>query len=144
MHKWLITSLLIMPLFLGGEREQEDNIGVDWTSSIEVDYRVGEEQLSKAYSTLATNQGSQARILIEIDTASAHGEELLLLAKELHLELEEKEPGLSRGIIAKSDLSPQQRHVKVTIGGVDNTSEELENSLSLVKGLVNQLEQKGL
>ncbi|WDF02341.1 stage II sporulation protein P [Shouchella hunanensis] len=142
MHKWLITSLLIMPLFLGGEREPGDSIEVDWTSSIlEVDYRVGEEQLSKAYSTLATKEGSQARILIEIDTASAYGEELLLLAEELHLELEEMEPGLSRGIIAKADSSLQQRHVKLNIGGVDNTSEELENSLSLVKELIDQLEQ---
>lgn len=131
-----------MPLFLGGEREPGDSIEVDWTSSIlEVDYRVGEEQLSKAYSTLATKEGSQARILIEIDTASAYGEELLLLAEELHLELEEMEPGLSRGIIAKADSSLQQRHVKLNIGGVDNTSEELENSLSLVKELIDQLEQ---
>ncbi|GAF20646.1 hypothetical protein JCM19047_296 [Bacillus sp. JCM 19047] len=131
-----------MPLFLGGEREPGDSIEVDWTSSIlEVDYRVGEEQLSKAYSTLATKEGSQARILIEIDTASAYGEELLLLAEELHLELEEREPGLSRGIIAKADSSLQQRHVKLNIGGVDNTSEELENSLSLVKELIDQLEQ---
>ncbi len=77
-----------------------------------------------------------AKLAFVIGAENPNYEKNLKLAKDLHQKLEEKYPGLSRGIIEKKgahtngkfnqDLSGNA--VLVEFGGVDNTFEELENS----------------
>ncbi|MFS0785631.1 stage II sporulation protein P [Shouchella sp. 1P09AA] len=146
MHKWLVASLLFFPYFLSGETIEQhvDEVKpIDhlWTSSsIEYDYHVGEDLISKAYSTLITDDEDQARILIEIDTSVVNGDVLLSVAEELHQELEQTQPGLSRGIFARSDGKAQgDENINLYIGGVENTDEELETTVELVKNIIHQM-----
>lgn len=77
-----------------------------------------------------------AKLAFVIGAENPNYEKNLKLAKEIHLKMEEKYPGLSRGIIEKKgahtngkfnqDLSGNA--LLVEFGGVDNTFEELENS----------------
>lgn len=146
MHKWLVTSLFIFPYFFSGgaiEQHVDEVEAIDhlWTSStVEYDYHVGEDLISRAYSTLVSEEDDQARILIELDTSVVNGEALLHVAEELHGKLEQAQPGLSRGIFARSDGRAQgDENIKLYIGGVENTDQELETTVEFVKHVINDL-----
>ncbi len=146
MNKWLVASLLFFPYFFSGEPIEEHVNGEEpidhlWTSStVKYDYHVGEDLISRAYSTLVSEDDDQARILIELDTSVVNGDILLSTAEELHEKLEQAQPGLSRGIFARSDGRAQgDESIKLYIGGVENTDLELETTEEFVKHVINDL-----
>lgn len=87
-------------------------------------------------TTKTINGKTYAKLAFVIGAENPNYEKNLKLAKEIHQKLEEKYPGLSRGIIEKKgahtngkfnqDLSGNA--MLVEFGGVDNTFEELNHS----------------
>lgn len=90
----------------------------------------------KKDTTKSINGKAYAKLAFVIGAENPNYEKNLRLAKEIHNKLEEKYPGLSRGIIEKKgaltngkfnqDLSGNA--ILVEFGGVDNTFEELNHS----------------
>lgn len=90
----------------------------------------------KKDTTKTINGKAYAKLAFVIGAENPNYEKNLKLAKEIHNKLEEKYPGLSRGIIEKKgaltngkfnqDLSGKA--MLVEFGGVDNTFEELNHS----------------
>ena len=80
------------------------------------------------------NGKSYARLYFVVGQAHKNYEENLMFAKEIHEKLEERYPGLSRGVYLKSksegngvynqDLS--NKSLLVEVGGIDNNKKELK------------------
>lgn len=90
----------------------------------------------KEDTTKVINGKSYAKLAFVIGAEHPNYEQNLKLATEIHKKLEEKYPGLSRGIIQKSGASTNGRFnqdlsgnaLLVEFGGVDNNFEELNLS----------------
>lgn len=90
----------------------------------------------KQHTTKEINGKSYAKLAFVVGAENPNYEKNLKLASEIHEKLEEKYPGLSRGIIEKKgaktngkfnqDLSGNA--LLIEFGGVDNTFEELNQS----------------
>ena len=78
-----------------------------------------------------------ARLFFVVGKENANYDKNLSLAKELNHKLEEKYPGISRGVFVKTkddgngvynqDLS--SKSMLLEFGGVENTKEELDNAI---------------
>jgi stage II sporulation protein P len=94
----------------------------------------------RKYTTVTINGVDYARVAFIIGGENAKYEKNLQLATQLHHLLQEKYPGLSRGVIEKKgagtnglfnqDLS--ENAILMEIGGVDNTFDELFRTTSAV------------
>lgn len=90
----------------------------------------------KDKTTKDINGKSYAKLAFVLGAENPNYEKNLKLAKEIHTKLEEKYPGLSRGIIKKEGASTNgkfnqdlsENAMLVEFGGVDNTFEELNRS----------------
>ncbi|MDQ0183987.1 stage II sporulation protein P [Cytobacillus sp. FSL W7-1323] len=90
----------------------------------------------KDVTTIDINGKSYARLFFVVGAESKNYEKNLKLAEDLNKAVEEKYPGLSRGVLKKDysvgngvynqDLS--DRAILLEVGGVDNNREELDNS----------------
>jgi stage II sporulation protein P len=92
-------------------------------------------------TTTTINGETYARLYFVIGASHPNYKENEKFANELHQKLEEKYPGLSKGVYKKSkaggnngiynqDLSPNS--VVIEIGGVDNTLDELYNTADVL------------
>lgn len=94
----------------------------------------------KDVTTKVINGKSYARLYFIIGMGNANRNENIKITKEINSYLEEKYPGISRGVFNKDrskgdgvynqDLSPNS--ILVEIGGVDNTLEELYNTVDVL------------
>lgn len=90
----------------------------------------------KKDTTKTINGKGYAKLAFVIGAENPNYEKNLKLAKEIHNKLEEKYPGLSRGIIEKKGAHTNGKFnqdmsgnaMLVEFGGVDNTFEELNHS----------------
>lgn len=90
----------------------------------------------KQYTTKEINGKSYAKLAFVIGAENPNYEKNFKLAKEIHDKLEEKYPGLSRGIIEKAGAATNGKFnqdlsgnaMLIEFGGVDNTFEELNRS----------------
>ncbi|MGP4079625.1 stage II sporulation protein P [Pseudalkalibacillus sp. R45] len=96
------------------------------------------DSLRKDKTTAKINGENYAKLMFVIGEANPNYERNEQLARELHDLLEDKYPGLSRGVFKKNksqgngvynqDLS--DRAALIEVGGVDNNLEEIQRSLS--------------
>ncbi|WLR43461.1 stage II sporulation protein P [Bacillus carboniphilus] len=95
------------------------------------------DALRKKDTTKTINGKSYARLMFVVGAGHSNFEKNLELAKKLNKLIEEKYPGLSRGVISKNkstgngiynqDLS--ERALLIEVGGVDNNMDELRNCI---------------
>jgi stage II sporulation protein P len=94
----------------------------------------------RASTTMEIDGKTYARLYFVIGKKNQNYEKNQYLAEEIHKQLEQKYPGLSKGIfvppsaetrngIYNQDLSPNSMLIEV--GGVDNTFEEMYNTLEV-------------
>jgi stage II sporulation protein P len=98
----------------------------------------------KKETTVTINKKSYARIMFVLGEANKNYEQNEKMATELHNLLDEKYPGLSRGVIPKNklvgdgvynqDLSPNS--IVIEFGGVDNTMEELSRTAAALADVI--------
>jgi stage II sporulation protein P len=91
----------------------------------------------KKFTTMNINGKSFARLFFVVGKENGNYDKNLSLAKELNDKLEEKYPGISRGVFVKTkddgngvynqDLS--SKSMLLEFGGVENTKEELDNAI---------------
>jgi stage II sporulation protein P len=91
----------------------------------------------KKFTTMNINGKSFARLFFVVGKENGNHDKNLSLAKELNDKLEEKYPGISRGVFVKTkddgngvynqDLS--SKSMLLEFGGVENTKEELDNAI---------------
>lgn len=94
------------------------------------------DSLRKENTTTEINRAKYANLLFVVGTGHTEFRKNLQFANNLHTQLENRYPSLSKGILQKSssqgngvynqDLSPNS--IIIEIGGVDNTVEELHRS----------------
>ena len=105
-------------------------------NDLEFFFDVHRDAQPRDITTVTINGVEYARTLFVIGENNKNYEKNLQLAAELHELLDQKYPGLSRGVISKGgagtngrynqDLSPNS--VLIEIGGIDNTLEEAYRS----------------
>ena len=89
-----------------------------------------------------------ARLYFVIGKKNQHYEKNQYLAEQIHKKLEQKYPGLSKGIfvppsaetrngIYNQDLSPNSMLIEV--GGVDNTFEEMNRTLEIFADVFSEI-----
>lgn len=91
----------------------------------------------KKITTMNINGKSYARLFFVVGKKNENYDNNLSLAKEIKQKLEEKHPGISRGVFVKTkddgngaynqDLSSSS--MLLEFGGVENTKEELNNTI---------------
>lgn len=102
------------------------------------------DSISKNYSTITINDKNYAKILFVIGKDHPTWEQNHSLAKDLNTRVESKYKGLSRGIILKTganvngiynqDISPNC--ILIEVGGVDNTIEEVNNTMDAIADIL--------
>lgn len=100
-------------------------------SSIQIALDIHRDSIPRKDSTLLIGQKEYAKIAFVVSHASKYYEENAAFAERIHKKLEQKYPGISRGVIIK-DNKPQSTYnqdimsnsVLIEIGGIDNTLEE--------------------
>ncbi|WP_078393970.1 stage II sporulation protein P [Shouchella patagoniensis] len=149
MHKWLLISLITSSFFIN-EQTQEveipiESIGqaVEYTQ-LNIEYKLAEDDVSRSYSTLATQGKEVARVFIHVDSAAENAAEQLRFAYKLHETLEKTFPGLSRGIVSSdsSQLINRTPSLFMHIGGVENTKEEVDKTFALIKEIVREIQNE--
>lgn len=142
MYKWLLIGLLTTTILVG-EHATENTLYTDGQASqseqnVDVNVVKGEEDLSRSYTTLVQNTTEQARVLFQVNVASTNADQQMQLAYQLHNQLELSQPGLSRGILTKSvfDETEDQALLRVSIGGMENTEEELNVTTDIIEQLM--------
>jgi len=89
-------------------------------------------------TTVSIDGKPYARIMFVLGEANPKFEQNFQMAKELHQKLEEKYPGLSRGVLSKKQNSKNNglynqdlssNSMLIEVGGVDNNMEQLTNSM---------------
>lgn len=105
------------------------------------------DSAKKKTTTLKTSDGNYAKIALVIGLEHPTYGWNLAYAEQLNTELNELVPGISRGILKKEgkgvdgvynqDLSQQM--LLVEIGGIDNTEQELLNTIEVLAEAIEQL-----
>lgn len=105
--------------------------------NLEVFLDIHRDSLRKDSTTTEIKGNAFAQLLFVVGTGHAEFEKNLSFTAGLHQKIEERYPGLSRGILEKDssqgngvynqDLAPQS--VIVEVGGVDNTAEEISRTI---------------
>lgn len=116
----------------------EDAMGEEDSLKYFVD--IHRDSQRKDVTTTTVDGKDYAKIFFTIGVAHDNSEENLQFAEDLNDEVEEKYPGVSRGVYKKDktegdgvynqDLS--DRSILIEIGGVDSTEEELENTAEVL------------
>ncbi|KHE71194.1 stage II sporulation protein P [Halobacillus sp. BBL2006] len=98
------------------------------------------DSVSKKNTTTTIDGKEYARFMFVIGAENSHFEQNLKFATELHKRLEEKYPGISRGVITKKgagvdgvynqDLNPNA--ILIEFGGVENNLDELYRSADVM------------
>ncbi|MFC4617551.1 stage II sporulation protein P [Camelliibacillus cellulosilyticus] len=100
---------------------------------------------ARKQSTTATIKGEPyARVSLVVGTSHANADNNINVANKLNDMLKARYPGLSKGVMGKSrsegngvynqDLSP--RAVLIEVGGVDNTMDELQRTVSALADVI--------
>lgn len=107
---------------------------------------VHRDSVPRKSTTLTTNNVTYAKVLFLVGLENPTYEPNLELAKKLSAMVNEKVPGLSKGVLTKQganvngvynqDFSPKVMLIEV--GGVDNTIEEVNNTLEVVSKVLVQ------
>ncbi|WP_054706945.1 stage II sporulation protein P [Bacillus sp. JCM 19041] len=150
MHKWLLISL-ITSSFIMNEQTQELEIPLEPIGQavelaeyamLNIEYKLAEDDVARSYSTLVTKGKEVARVLIHVDSATENAEDQLRFAYKLHETLEKTFPGLSRGILSSDSGQPvnQTPSLFIHIGGAENTNEEVDKTLALIKETVKEIQ----
>jgi stage II sporulation protein P len=102
------------------------------------------DSIKKTASTIVIDNVTYARTLFVVGLEHKNYEGNLKLARELHNQIEQKYPGLSRGVLTKKgsgvngiynqDLSPNI--MLLEIGGVDNTIDEVANTTEVMAQII--------
>lgn len=107
---------------------------------------VHRDSTRKKITTVQINNKPFARVSFVIGGENPNYEKNLALTTKLHENLSKTYPGLSRGIFKKrgsgvngvynQDLSPHA--ILIEVGGVDNTMEELQNTINALADVVTE------
>lgn len=105
--------------------------------NLEVFLDIHRDSLRKDSTTTEIEENTFAQLLFVVGTGHAEFEKNLSFTAGLHQKIEERYPGLSKGILEKDssqgngvynqDLAPQS--VIIEVGGVDNTAEEISRTI---------------
>ncbi|UII54938.1 stage II sporulation protein P [Cytobacillus spongiae] len=101
----------------------------------------------KKDTTMSINGQSYAKLAFVIGAEHKNYEKNLKFATDLHNHLQEKYPGLSRGIIQKQGASTNGKFnqdlssnaILIEFGGVDNTFEELDRSAEALADVFSEM-----
>ncbi|GAK07857.1 stage II sporulation protein P [Geomicrobium sp. JCM 19038] len=119
---------------------------IDNNESLEFFFDIHRDSQPKDITTATINGESYARTMFVIGQDHPNYERNLAMATELHHRLEDRYPGLSRGVIASGgagvngiynqDLSPNSTLIE--FGGVDNNFEELHRSADVMADVIQE------
>lgn len=99
-------------------------------------------------STTATIEGKKyAKLYFIVGKENDNFEKNLAFANEIEEKLEEKYPGISRGVLPKSKLEGNgvynqdvsNHSILIEVGGIDNNKEELKNTVDVFAGIFNDI-----
>lgn len=116
-------------------------------NEVELVFDLHRDAVRKDVTTINIDGKSYAKVMFVIGTGNPKFEKNLELANKLHTLLQKKYPGLSRGAIEKpktsgsngvynQDLAPHS--LLIEIGGVDNTIEELNNTVDALADIISE------
>lgn len=116
-------------------RETVENV-MGENDSLKYFVDIHRDSQTKDVTTASFDGEDYAKVFFTVGLAHDKAEENLQFAEDLNDEIEEKYPGVSRGVYKKDksegdgvynqDLS--DRSILIEVGGVDNTEEELKNT----------------
>ncbi|MGM7701387.1 stage II sporulation protein P [Pseudalkalibacillus sp. Hm43] len=111
---------------------------VSVNNNIDFSFDLHRDSLRRDKTTATINGKTYAKLMFVIGKANPDYEKNEQLASELHKLLEEKYPGLSRGILVKPKIAGNNglynqdlsdRAALMEVGGVDNNLEEIQRSM---------------
>lgn len=112
------------------------------SSNKEIIYLIDLHRDSASYKNTLYEKDNKkyARIMFVISTKHRNYEKNLTFAKSLNNKLEERYKGISRGIYERKDVIFNQdlsdKAILIELGGVDNTLEEINNTLEIIAKLI--------
>jgi stage II sporulation protein P len=132
-------------------REHLVNV-VDEHNSIKMALDIHRDSMKKSVTTLKAGKEDYARIYFIVSKSSNNFEENLKFANLLNQKIEEKVPGLARGVFMKSKENSEDQNsynqdlinqsVLVNIGGVENTLEEEYRSVEVFAEVIEEILKK--
>lgn len=123
----------------------EDAISKNFSLEYFID--IHRDSIKKTASTYTSNNKSYARILFVVGLEHANYSYNLELANYLNTKINNKYPGLSRGIIKKSGANVNgiynqdvsKNAMLIEVGGYENTIDEVYNTLEIIAEILKEL-----
>ena len=122
------------------------NEAINKHTSLKYFIDIHRDSITKNYSTININNKSYAKVLFVIGTDHTNWQQNYQLANSLNILIDKYYSGLSRGIIKKSgpnvngiynqDINPFT--ILIEVGGVDNTIEEVNNTMLALSDILNK------
>jgi stage II sporulation protein P len=117
--------------------------------TIEMALDIHRDSREKPETTLKVENEEYARIMFIVSRSSSNYEENLKFAKLISEQMEEKVPGLSRGVLVKSKEDPEEQNtynqdlldqtVLLNIGGIENTLEEEYRTIDVLADVIEEI-----
>jgi len=115
-------------------------------SSIKMVIDIHRDSIARKDSIFITNGKEYAKVAFIVSRASKNHEENVDFAELLHTKMEQKYPGISRGVIVKNGKAQSTynqdligKSVLMNIGGVDNTLEEEYRTVDIVATIIKEI-----
>jgi len=126
-------------------RESLDNT-LKKNSSIKMVIDIHRDSIARKDSTFITNGKEYAKVALIVSRTSKNHEENVEFAELLHTKMEQKYPGISRGVIVKNGKAQSTYNqdiigssVLMNIGGVDNTLEEEYRTADILATIIKEI-----
>jgi stage II sporulation protein P len=117
--------------------------------TIKMAFDIHRDSMKKSVTTLRVGKEDYARIYFIVSKSSSNFEENLKFANLLNQKIEEKVPGLARGVFVKSKENSENQNsynqdiinqsVLLNIGGVENTLEEEYRSAEVLAEVIDEI-----
>jgi stage II sporulation protein P len=125
---------------------------LDEHKSIKMALDIHRDSMKKSVTTVRVGKEEYARIYFVVSKSSNNFEENLQFANLLNQKIEEKVPGLARGVFVKSKENSESQNsynqdiinqsVLLNIGGVENTLEEEYRSAEVLAEVIDEILKK--
>ncbi|WP_201712823.1 stage II sporulation protein P [Rossellomorea arthrocnemi] len=117
--------------------------------TIEIALDIHRDSRKKAETTLKVENNEYARTIFIVSRSSSNFEENLKFAKLISEQMEEKVPGVSRGVVVKSKENTEEQNtynqdlldqsVLLNIGGLENTLEEEYRTINVLADVIEEI-----
>ncbi|WP_240376563.1 stage II sporulation protein P [Bacillus piscicola] len=118
---------------------------------LEMFFDIHRDSQPREITTVTINNETMARTMFVIGENNPHFEKNLAMAKEINQKLDDKYPGLSRGVITKGGAGSNGRYnqdlseksILIEMGGKDNTLEEVYRTADIMAEVISEYYWEG-